>query len=1190
MYRKSYSAILQVSIPWGFVQVVKRLYVGGLVHTVSETELQERFGKFGNVTETEIVTRKDEQGQPMKTFAYINITISENGLKKCISVLNKTKWKGGTLQIELAKESFLHRLARERQEASVKKAKPHSNGMTNVVESLKKSGVVDFHVKAVPGTEVRDHKDWVVGKFGRVLPILHLKSKWFVFLNSKNNIIKYDPSKYCHNLKKLNPDFSETVPISQLTWYLEEDDNQKSKKRQGQSPSAEKSPKKKRRVQESDSLNRTELNSYSQFSSKTTNVSPVKLSENHAPNIEKQNTKHSVDQKRRTGLTSSSTTSKLAENDIDSEEEIRAMIAREKEIGKVNSSIELEDDNMEVVRDDFELKYSTHWSLQKVCNAKNIHKRCDGELGTSENESDYDSAGTDEILAKIPNKKRGGNEVLEGSLTIREGTEGSSEKGILMRATSSGSVGVAKDKMKGGKRAVREKTNPMTASEHNCITNKCNSKDGESSDSFHDTSESEEDEDYETMMQNCYRLDLTLKDLERLAGEKMETSDEEADGNKSNAQCKTKESPISNIPKISRVNATAKKIICPEEIVSAILEEESSDEECSRKKRSHLKVQPFRGIGSLTINEMTTEKTKAELDMHESKDNQDSSYLVNVETLKNVTNSQHSDPTRNNFNCKSHLLGEINSESHENSDCSTHNSEDSEEDCSTMNVVSETNLANDLMPLSKRTKSEISSKGSDFVQTKNLKNSPLKNKKAFLDSAQAISTLDQKEKHLQDNMKRLAALQERQKEREVQKKLIQGALTNLEAQSTNKQKHIVFDSDAESEDEVQERTKEKSSGKLLEKEFSTKTSGKLFESSEEDESDTSSEEDDRFKIKPQFEGKAGEKLMHLQSRFGTDERFRMDTRFLESDSEQEDDSKKLEVDEEEDSLALEKKKNLEILKNLLHLNVEFPKPSKQAANVMKFRDINALRYDPTRQDHAVFEKKPEDTRKESKATKRKKREEAEKLPEVSKEIFYDVAVDLKEVLGSTKHHEKTATIPWDKHDATEPVTADDIETLTFSAGSNNREETSGFTFSFFGAENGTTPLKEDTYVIETIKPSRVAWQEDPRFQDSSSEEDDEPEVTEREDVKEMSPALPHSNDRFFFFTQDDNRLTEGPKLFCKSSNLDEDRDYWESRRQMLIEVRSLDDPPQQPIRVVTTLKEYHVLLANFFNNWTIFDY
>ncbi|XP_062977669.1 nucleolar protein 8-like [Elgaria multicarinata webbii] len=157
--------------------VAKRLYVGGLGHTVSEAELQERFGKFGNVEETEIVTRKDEQGNPTKTFAYININLSEKELKKCISVLNKTKWKGGTLQIELAKESFLHRLARERQEASIKKEKPNNNGVANVLESMKKSGVVGFHVKAVPGTEVPNHKDWVVGKFGRVLPILHLKSQ-----------------------------------------------------------------------------------------------------------------------------------------------------------------------------------------------------------------------------------------------------------------------------------------------------------------------------------------------------------------------------------------------------------------------------------------------------------------------------------------------------------------------------------------------------------------------------------------------------------------------------------------------------------------------------------------------------------------------------------------------------------------------------------------------------------------------------------------------------------------------------------------------------------------------------------------------------------------------------------------------------------------------------------------------------
>lgn len=42
--------------------VSKRLYVGGLGHTVSKAELQERFGEFGDVLDAEIITRKDDQG------------------------------------------------------------------------------------------------------------------------------------------------------------------------------------------------------------------------------------------------------------------------------------------------------------------------------------------------------------------------------------------------------------------------------------------------------------------------------------------------------------------------------------------------------------------------------------------------------------------------------------------------------------------------------------------------------------------------------------------------------------------------------------------------------------------------------------------------------------------------------------------------------------------------------------------------------------------------------------------------------------------------------------------------------------------------------------------------------------------------------------------------------------------------
>lgn len=49
-------------------QASKRLYVGGLGHTVSKAELQERFSKFGRVSDVEIITRKDDQGNSFISF------------------------------------------------------------------------------------------------------------------------------------------------------------------------------------------------------------------------------------------------------------------------------------------------------------------------------------------------------------------------------------------------------------------------------------------------------------------------------------------------------------------------------------------------------------------------------------------------------------------------------------------------------------------------------------------------------------------------------------------------------------------------------------------------------------------------------------------------------------------------------------------------------------------------------------------------------------------------------------------------------------------------------------------------------------------------------------------------------------------------------------------------------------------
>ena len=108
----------------------------------------------------------------------------------------------------------------------------------------------------------------------------------------------------------------------------------------------------------------------------------------------------------------------------------------------------------------------------------------------------------------------------------------------------------------------------------------------------------------------------------------------------------------------------------------------------------------------------------------------------------------------------------------------------------------------------------------------------------------------------------------------------------------------------------------------------------------------------------------------------------------------------------------------------------------------------------------------------SKAARRKKREEAEKIPEVSKEIYYDVAEDLKTVFGSTKQSENVVKdIAWDKEEEVggegeeeggEPSQTAEADTSLLAPclpSNAEKDESSGFKFSFFGdnaeADNAT---------------------------------------------------------------------------------------------------------------------------------------
>jgi len=81
-------------------------------------------------------------------------------------------------------------------------------------EIQKQNAIPETLPKAVPGTPLPGKKNWVIGKFGRVLPIVYLRRR------DRKKIAKFDPSKTTHCLKKIKPVELDST-VSELTWNLE---------------------------------------------------------------------------------------------------------------------------------------------------------------------------------------------------------------------------------------------------------------------------------------------------------------------------------------------------------------------------------------------------------------------------------------------------------------------------------------------------------------------------------------------------------------------------------------------------------------------------------------------------------------------------------------------------------------------------------------------------------------------------------------------------------------------------------------------------------------------------------------------------------------------------------------------------------------------------------------------------------
>ncbi|NXH79517.1 NOL8 protein, partial [Hydrobates tethys] len=718
---------------------------------------------------------------------------------------------------------------------------------------------------------------WVVGKFGRVLPILHLRSQQknkisfsYCYFNSltQTNIVKYDPSKYCHNLRKLEPDLTHVVPISELTWHLEGRDDSINKKRRGEFPVTEKPPKKLRQLG-SEALNgAVVLPSGCQSRSKNTSSSQLdqrskfKSSEkSKLPPSSSLNSKISgrgllSDKNNVSGVTAQNNMS-VSGSDIDSEEEIRAMVKKEREIQKAEN-VETESDHLEIVGDNFELKYHRHWSLSNPDAMKKAIRGSYREKGTVECDNGYDSADTDEIIAESKTPELSGRKaaILDDSKQVKlENKEILTNKKCELVNDSSLKTHHLKEEYT--ERKGKMKKSKIAALQSKAVDSPAKTSDSESSYSESEKGESEISSDYESMMQNCYRLALTLDELKALATENTGTQVDESDSTQSSSQHSVEENSKGNVVNKTKLPkfhpAVKKKCICPEEVVAAILAgEENADEESSKGQNNlRLKYQPFRGMGSLCEKEITKDNTGVKKRSAESLGLEACISYCGEESSKRQSKNrplyslEASSEKRQDTHCEQHRelsdaasladerdqpvsrprlqgkskdvssLQEYQSAEQGDAVPSTDQSEGESSDMDSCAAVSQKHAKRQLKSPklhSKESKRDVSKQNPECEANKceNGKTSLLENKELCL-HASASKEPNTKKKQLQDNQRRLEALEERQKERELQKKLIQGALSNLDNQPAGKHKHIIFNSDVESEAEVDEMLKKDAS-------------------------------------------------------------------------------------------------------------------------------------------------------------------------------------------------------------------------------------------------------------------------------------------------------------------------------------------------------------------------------------------
>ena len=328
-----------------------------------------------------------------------------------------------------------------------------------------------------------------------------------------------------------------------------------------------------------------------------------------------------------------------------------------------------------------------------------------------------------------------------------------------------------------------------------------------------------------------------------------------------------------------------------------------------------------------------------------------------------------------------------------------------------------------------------------------------------------------------------------------------------------------------------------------------KTKSSLFEADSEEEDEGG---EDRFRIRPQFEGKTGEKLLSLQSKFANDERFKIDERFKGSEK------KKREVKTDyaniDEDTKEERLRNLKILKSIITAKSENAEPEENGSSHKMFKDPSKMRFDPSQKDHQQFlvPEKKEDSSSEEEEEEKEERvvaNEEKESTSTTGEKNYWVSNSLSQALAGTK---RTAEA--------------------------NNSSTTGFSFGFASTQSNSTGFSllskfGKTEVEHETKGSglkHLSYLENNPFKyessDTEEEKESEPKVCASTDLMVLDPmdlfaqklkekaSATRGTAESFFFRPNDPRFEEGRFFFLPTQSIDEMRSKHEVQRPLLAQI------------------------------------